>query len=117
MVKKCGMLKIIHDKYKQNRRGGESVYQDFVSTFDNATEHNKELDGLLTKTQVFHRVAHFLLKEGHSVLNSIFFLFTNFLAIHYVYCYNDSQKFCFDIIIIIVKNIYRSLYKDIIFLS
>ncbi|XP_067671206.1 DNA-directed RNA polymerase III subunit RPC1-like isoform X1 [Haliotis asinina] len=51
MVKKCGLLKIIHDRYKQNRKGGEPVFNEFVGSFQSASESNKELEGLLSKTQ------------------------------------------------------------------
>ncbi|XP_071108022.1 DNA-directed RNA polymerase III subunit RPC1-like [Haliotis cracherodii] len=51
MVKKCGLLKIIHDRYKQNRKGGEPVFTEFVGSFQSANESNKELEGLLPKTQ------------------------------------------------------------------
>lgn len=53
MVKKCGMLKIIHDKYKhQIKRGVDPVVKLFVQSFDAAIEHNKEIEPLLSKTQV-----------------------------------------------------------------
>jgi hypothetical protein len=51
MVKKCGLLKIIHDKYKR-RKGVDPVIEDFFGSFHEATEHNKDLDALLSKTQV-----------------------------------------------------------------
>lgn len=51
MVKKCGMLKIVHDKYKP-RRGADCVLKEFVETFENAKRNNKELEALIPKTQV-----------------------------------------------------------------
>lgn len=51
MVKKCGLLKIIHDKYKQ-RKGTDPVIEEFMGSFEAAMEHNKDLEPLLSKTQV-----------------------------------------------------------------
>lgn len=53
MVKKCGLLKIIHDKYKQ-RKGVDPVIEEFKGSFELAMEHNKDIDALLGKTQVCH---------------------------------------------------------------
>ncbi|XP_048760931.1 DNA-directed RNA polymerase III subunit RPC1-like [Ostrea edulis] len=50
MVKKCGLLKIIHDKYKQ-RKGVDPVIEEFKGSFELAMEHNKDIDALLGKTQ------------------------------------------------------------------
>lgn len=50
MVKKCGLLKIIHDKYKQ-RKGTDPVIEEFMGSFEAAMEHNKDLEPLLSKTQ------------------------------------------------------------------
>ena len=51
MVKKCGLLKIIHDKYKQ-RKGVDPVIEEFKGSFEAAMEHNKDIEPLLNKTQV-----------------------------------------------------------------
>ncbi len=51
-VKKCGLLKILHDKYKHNRKAGDAAVAEFVQTFECAMENNKEIESLLTKTQV-----------------------------------------------------------------
>ena len=51
MVKKCGLLKIIHDKYKQ-RKGIDPVIEEFKGSFEAAMEHNKDIEPLLNKTQV-----------------------------------------------------------------
>ena len=51
-VKKCGMLKIIHEKYKHNNQKMDQVMREYVSSFDEAIEHNKEIDGLINKTKV-----------------------------------------------------------------
>lgn len=51
MVKKCGLLKIIHDKYKQ-RKGTDPVIEEFMGSFEAAMEHNKDIEPLLSKTQV-----------------------------------------------------------------
>lgn len=49
MVKKCGTLKIVHEKYKKTRKVSDSELKDFQEAFDTAMEHNKEL-GNLVKT-------------------------------------------------------------------
>ena len=51
MVKKCGMLKILHEKYKHWRKTNDPIITEFVQSFDDAIEHNRELEPLLTKTQ------------------------------------------------------------------
>lgn len=51
MVKKCGLLKIIHDKYKQ-RKGTDPVIEEFMGSFEASMEHNKDIEPLLSKTQV-----------------------------------------------------------------
>ncbi|XP_072164609.1 DNA-directed RNA polymerase III subunit RPC1-like [Diadema setosum] len=50
-VKKCGPLKIIHEKYKVNRKNPESVIKQFQSSLDVAIEHNKDIETLLPKAQ------------------------------------------------------------------
>ncbi|KAK3090302.1 hypothetical protein FSP39_010768 [Pinctada imbricata] len=51
MVKKCGLLKIIHDRYKSTRKGNEAMIAEFMGSFTDALEHNKDLEPLLSKTQ------------------------------------------------------------------
>ncbi|KAL5018248.1 hypothetical protein ScPMuIL_003970 [Solemya velum] len=51
MVKKCGLLKIVHDKYKQTSKNRDPVVTDFLTSFEFATSHNKEIDMLFSKTQ------------------------------------------------------------------
>lgn len=51
-VKKCGMLKILHEKYKHSKKATSTVLSDFVHSFDEAVEYNKEIEPLLSKTQV-----------------------------------------------------------------
>ncbi|KAG7257106.1 hypothetical protein CRUP_002887 [Coryphaenoides rupestris] len=41
-VKKCGLLKIIHEKYKSNKKVADPFVSDFLQSFDTAIEHNKE---------------------------------------------------------------------------
>ena len=53
-VKKCGMLKIVHEKFKHNKRNVDPALTMFVQSFDDALEHNKEIEALLPKTQVRH---------------------------------------------------------------
>ena len=50
MVKKCSVLKIIHDKYKKRR--GEDPIAELVESFDIALKENKDLAPLVDKTQV-----------------------------------------------------------------
>ena len=51
-VKKCGMLKILHEKYKHNKKTTSIILSDFVHSFDEAVEYNKEIEPLLSKAQV-----------------------------------------------------------------
>ncbi|KAK2866790.1 hypothetical protein Q7C36_002846 [Tachysurus vachellii] len=65
-VKKCGLLKIIHEKYKSSKKVVDPIVSDFLQSFDTAIEHNKEVEGLLTRAQenlnplvvlnLFHRI-------------------------------------------------------------
>uniref|UniRef100_A0AAY3ZYW3 DNA-directed RNA polymerase subunit n=1 Tax=Denticeps clupeoides TaxID=299321 RepID=A0AAY3ZYW3_9TELE len=50
-VKKCGLLKIIHEKYKTNKKVVDPVVSEFLQSFDIAVEHNKEVESLLTRAQ------------------------------------------------------------------
>ena len=50
MVKKCSLLKIVHDKFKK-RRDFDPV-EDLVQSFDIALKDNKDLAPLVGKTQV-----------------------------------------------------------------
>lgn len=50
-VKKCGLLKIIHEKYKTNKKVMDPVVSDFLQSFDIAIEHNKEMEALLGRAQ------------------------------------------------------------------
>lgn len=51
-VKKCGLLKIIHEKYKTTKKIMDPVVSNFIQSFDTATEHNKEIESLLGRAQV-----------------------------------------------------------------
>ncbi|CAH1795117.1 unnamed protein product [Owenia fusiformis] len=51
VVKKCGMLKIIHDKYKSTKKTKEPFVHEFVQSFDEALKHNKELEQMVGKAQ------------------------------------------------------------------
>ncbi|XP_030835383.1 DNA-directed RNA polymerase III subunit RPC1 isoform X1 [Strongylocentrotus purpuratus] len=50
-VKKCGPLKIIHERWKVNRKNPEKVLKQFQSSLDTAIEHNKDIESLLPKAQ------------------------------------------------------------------
>ncbi|MBN3302766.1 RPC1 polymerase, partial [Amia calva] len=50
-VKKCGLLKILHEKYKSNKKVVDTVVSEFLQSFDIAIEHNKEVEALLSRAQ------------------------------------------------------------------
>lgn len=50
-VKKCGMLKIVHEKYKHNKKSVDAPLREFIASFEEAMEHNRELEQLLGRTQ------------------------------------------------------------------
>lgn len=52
MVKKCGLLKIIHDQFKKIGKGENPVLKEYVNSFESALESNKDLEPLLEKNQV-----------------------------------------------------------------
>jgi len=56
MVKKCGLLKIMHDKYKSGKKN-ETIIKEHVESFSVAKEFNKELD--------------FLINRSHEILNPL----------------------------------------------
>ncbi|XP_065063697.1 DNA-directed RNA polymerase III subunit RPC1-like isoform X2 [Rhopilema esculentum] len=51
-VKKIGLLKIIHEKYKTSRKVVDSSVTDFQASFEEAISHNKEIAPLANKAQV-----------------------------------------------------------------
>uniref|UniRef100_A0AAQ6A6A6 DNA-directed RNA polymerase subunit n=1 Tax=Amphiprion ocellaris TaxID=80972 RepID=A0AAQ6A6A6_AMPOC len=50
-VKKCGLLKIIHEKYKTTKKVVDHFVSEFMQSFDTAIEHNKLVEPLLTRAQ------------------------------------------------------------------
>ncbi|XP_053196870.1 DNA-directed RNA polymerase III subunit RPC1 [Scomber japonicus] len=50
-VKKCGLLKIIHEKYKTTKKVVDPFVSEFLQSFDTAVEHNKVVEPLLTRAQ------------------------------------------------------------------
>ncbi|KYO27634.1 DNA-directed RNA polymerase III subunit RPC1 [Alligator mississippiensis] len=50
-VKKCGLLKIIHEKYKTNKKVVDPVVSNFLQSFEAAIENNKEIESLLGRAQ------------------------------------------------------------------
>ncbi|KAL7856483.1 hypothetical protein SRHO_G00153820 [Serrasalmus rhombeus] len=50
-VKKCGLLKIIHEKYKTTKKVVDPIVSEFLQSFDIAVEHNKEVESLLSRAQ------------------------------------------------------------------
>lgn len=53
-MKKCGLLKIIHEKYKTTKKVVDVFVSDFLQSFDIAIEHNKVIEPLLNRAQVNH---------------------------------------------------------------
>ena len=51
-MKKCGLLKILHEKLKQTRKIDAAVLAEYVHSFEEAIEHNREIEPLLNKAQV-----------------------------------------------------------------
>lgn len=52
MVKKCGLLKIVHDQFKKTGKRENTVLTDYLGSFEAAMESNKDLESLLGKNQV-----------------------------------------------------------------
>ncbi|KAM9325606.1 DNA-directed RNA polymerase III subunit RPC1 [Gastrophryne carolinensis] len=50
-VKKCGLLKIIHEKYKTTKKVVDPMVTHFLQSFETAIEHNKEVEALLNRAQ------------------------------------------------------------------
>ncbi|XP_074647199.1 DNA-directed RNA polymerase III subunit RPC1-like [Tubulanus polymorphus] len=48
IVKKCGMMKITHERFKVNKKT-EQIMSEFVHTFEEAIQHNKDLESNLNK--------------------------------------------------------------------
>lgn len=51
-VRKSGMMKIVHEKYKSAKKYVDPVISEFQASFGSAIEYNKELDTLLNRAQV-----------------------------------------------------------------
>jgi hypothetical protein len=56
VVKKCGMFKIVHEKYKKKGQANEASAEEFVRSFDFAIGTNKELSTLVNKVQVLQHL-------------------------------------------------------------
>lgn len=52
IVKKCGTLKIVHEKYKKTRKVSDSDLEEFHSALGTAVTHNKELANLVKTASV-----------------------------------------------------------------
>ena len=85
MVKKCGLLKILHDKYKAGKKN-EVIVKEYVESFSVANEFNKELEPLIGKS--------------HEILNPlrVYNLFKNI-----------PEEVCAQIKAKIIINIYQSI--------
>ena len=53
MVKKCGLLKISHEKFRSQKKNSELVSEK-LAEFDEAIESNKELSAMVTSTGLIH---------------------------------------------------------------
>ena len=62
-VKKVGLLKIIHEKYRTSRKVVDSSITDFHLSFEEAISHNKDLAPLVNKAQVCIKVNFAILPE------------------------------------------------------
>ncbi|XP_067928267.1 DNA-directed RNA polymerase III subunit RPC1-like [Watersipora subatra] len=51
VVKKCGLLKIVHDKHKRVGRNVHPCITDFLNSFEEVKKFNTEIENLLPKTQ------------------------------------------------------------------
>lgn len=47
-VKKCALLKIVHERFK-NTKKSDQIISEFIAEFDEAIEHNKELENFVNK--------------------------------------------------------------------
>ncbi|XP_067133403.1 DNA-directed RNA polymerase III subunit RPC1 [Centruroides vittatus] len=47
-VKKCALLKIVHERFK-NTKKSDQVISEFIAEFNEAIEHNKELENFINK--------------------------------------------------------------------
>lgn len=52
-VRKAGMMKIVHEKYKITKKIVDPMISEFHMMFENAIEYNKELGNLINKAQVW----------------------------------------------------------------
>ncbi len=48
-MKKCGVLKILHDKFKAVKKN-ESIVKEYVESFFVAKDYNKEIEPLINKS-------------------------------------------------------------------
>ena len=49
-VKKCALLKIVHERFKTSKRATDPDYLDYVQSFDEALGYNKEIEALISKS-------------------------------------------------------------------
>ena len=47
VVKKCGLLKISHEKYRNCKKNNEMLL-DKLAEFEHATQNNKEMEGMIS---------------------------------------------------------------------
>ncbi len=57
-VKKVGLLKIIHEKYKTSKKVVDPQITNFHLSFEEAISHNKELAPLVNKAQVIFLIIY-----------------------------------------------------------
>ena len=49
-MKKCALLKIVHERFKTSKRATDVEYLDYVQSFDEAVNYNKEIEPLIPKS-------------------------------------------------------------------
>ena len=49
-MKKCALLKIVHERFKTSKRATDVEYLDYVQSFDEAANYNKEIEPLIPKS-------------------------------------------------------------------
>ena len=69
-VRKSGMMKIVHEKYKSARKFVDPVISEFQASFGSAIEYNKELDTFVNKAQVTRRLILVLCRDPISLARS-----------------------------------------------
>lgn len=95
-MKKCGLLKILHEKYKTTKKVVDPIVSDFMQSFDIAIEHNKEVEALLTRAQVSILRNMFWFLHFNRIFHSIFASSPGELPVCCSVCVvSKYQKYCY----------------------